>query len=325
VKKVLGFALLMLLCVPLALAQAPLTQQFTIVPVPVPPAVINSQTASNTAGTGVSTSTTGGSIAAGAYRICVQYYTISNLGGDCSVDTAATSVVTTTGTTSSITVQAPNTLNAPGSVAGWRPWIGLNGGAAAAEGLVVLTSVICPLSASTTPSCALGQPAVLTAAPASGTAPATHLAFFPPITNAANQSLFENSLYTYRVINWVVTGTAPATCTFNFQTGTAPSTLASVGQTITCTSSGSYAVPNGVATAYSGINLATYSLTDLTTNVAFYVTEYQFPPVPIWFGNAAPTAACGTAVAAVGFYIDTAVPSLIYTCVTTTWTAVTLP
>jgi hypothetical protein len=125
-------------------------------------------------------------------------------------------------------------------------------------------------------------------------------------------------------VNWTVSGTAPSACTFNVQTGAAVGSLASIGQTVTCTSSGSYAVPNGVPAAFLSLNLATYTAGDTTTKVVFSVSTAPYGP-PVWYGNAAPTAACGTAVAASGFYIDTAVPSLIYTCVTTTWTAVTLP
>ena len=318
----------MLCIVASAQLATPLTQTIVMGPTLAPPPLLNSQSFSSSTATGFSTSTTGGSIAAGTYRCGVTFFSSANTETPLSSDTAATSTITTTGSTSSVTIQAPLAIGTGGNVVGWRPYCGVTAGASGAETVVTINSSVCALSSSSTPSCALTSPAVLTlqsqfAAGAGGPAtPGTLI--FQPVANQANTALFENSQYTYRTVYWTVSGTAPSACTFNVQTGATIVGLASIGQTVTCTSSGSYAVPNGVPTAFMSLNVATFTAGDTTTKVTFVVTTAALGP-PIWYGNAAPTAACGTAVAASGFYIDTAVPSLIYTCVTTTWTAVTLP
>lgn len=293
-----------------------------------PPPLLNSQSFSTATNTGFSQSPTGGSIAAGTYRCSVTFYTATNTETPIAVDTAATSTITTTGTTSSVTIQPPNTTGAGANVVGWRLYCGVTGGAAAAEALVVINNTVCTLSSSSTPSCALTSPAILTlqsqfAAGAGGPAsPGT--AIFPPVANQASQALFENAADQYHVVTWVVSGTAPPACTFNIQTGATIAALASVGQTITCTSSGGYALPAIATSNYSSVNLATYTAADTTTKVSFYEVSLPYNPYGgLYFANAAPTTACGAGIS--GFFMDTAVPSLIYTCVTTTWTAVTLP
>lgn len=326
-KKLLGFAMLTLLCALPAFGQVPLAQQFTEVVALAPPAIVNSQTASNTTGTGVQVSSTGGAIAAGSYRCGVTLYTASNTETPLSTDTAATAVITTTGSTSTITIQAP-IANSPSNVVGWRPYCGITGGASAAETLVSLNNTVCTLSSSSTPSCSLNSPAVLTLqsqfAAGSGGPVTPGTAVFPPIANQASQALFENAQYSYHAIYWVVSGTAPSACTFNIQTGATVAALANVGQTITCTGTGSYALPSNARLAYSSINLATYTAGDTTTSVSFYYVVSPYNPLGnIWFGPVAPTSACGATVS--GFFVTSAVPSTIYTCVTTTWTAVTLP
>jgi hypothetical protein len=323
--KKLGFALLLLMCaLPLA-AQQTLQSNWNQVVALAPPAIVNSLTSSSTTGTGVQVSATGGAIAAGTYRCGVTLFTATNTETPLSVDTATTAVITTTGSTSTITIQAPVTSGAPANVVGWRPYCGVSGGASGAETLVVLNSTVCTLSTSTTASCSLTSPALLSlqsqfAAGAGGPAsPGT--AVFPQIANQANQYLFENSAFTYHVIYWVVTGTAPSACTFNIQGGASVAALANVGQTITCTASGGYALPLNTTYAYTAINLATYTAGSTTTSVAFYETSYVFPPFgPLYFGNAAPTSACQT-----GFYQNTAATSVLYYCAAATWTIITLP
>jgi len=272
-----------------------LTQSWTETITVAPPPLLNSQSFSSATATGFSQSPTGGSIAAGTYRCGVTFFTSTNTETPLSTDTAATSTITTTGSTSTVTIQAPIANGTGGNVVGWRPYCGISGGATGAETLVVLSASVCTLSSSSTPSCSLNSPAVLTlqsqfAAGAGGPAsPGT--AIFPPVTNAANTALFENSVMTYRTVYWTVSGTAPSACTFNVQLGTTPGTLANIGQTITCTSSGSYAPPLTTTAAYSGLNLATYTAGDTTTKVTFYVTTAPYGP-PLYFVNAVPTGNC---------------------------------
>ena len=272
-----------------------LTQSWTETITLAPPALLNSQSFSSSTATGFSTATTGGSIAAGTYRCGVTFYTATNTETPLSTDTAATSTITTTGSTSSVTIQAPLAIGVGGNVVGWRPYCGVSGGATGAETLVTINNTVCVLSSSSTPSCALTSPAVLTlqsqfAAGAGGPAsPGT--AIFPPVTNAANTALFENSIMTYRTVYWTVSGTAPSACTFNVQTGASAAALSNFGQTITCTSSGSYAPPLTTTAAFSGLNLATYTAGDTTTKVTFYFTTAPFGP-PVYFVNAVPTGNC---------------------------------
>lgn len=297
-----------------------------------PPAILNTQSFSNTTGTGISTSTSGGAIAAGTYRCGVTLFTATNTETPLSVDTAATSTIVTTGATSIVTIQPPVTSGVGGNVVGWRPYCGVTGGAAAAETLVVLSAPVCPLSTSTTPSCNLNSPAVLTlqsqfAAGAGGPAtPGT--AIFPPVANQANQALFENSAFQYHYVSWTVAGTAPSACTFNIQTGATVAALANVGQTETCTSSGFYAFPSFATNTFSSVNLATYTAGDTTTKVTF--TEGVLPVNPLGYlysGNATPTSACGTnANGGAGlFVVGSATSSTWFSCTTSAWAAVTLP
>jgi hypothetical protein len=321
---------------PLLSAQVPLgtSQTFTETVTLAPPALNNNQSFSNGTATGFSTSTTGGSIAAGTYRCGVTLYTATNTETPLSVDTAATSTITTTGATSTVTIYppVPNATGAAsgagGNVVGWRPYCGVTTGASGAETLVVLSGSVCTLSSSSTPSCSLSSPAVLTLqsqfAAGSGGPATPGTAIFPPLANQANQAIVENSQFFYHAVYWVVAGTAPSACTFNIQEGSTLAGLANVGQTITCTGTGSYALPLNTKVNYSAINLATYTPGDTTTVVTFYEVVQPFNPLgAIWFGPVAPTSACSAATS--GFFVTTAVPSTIYTCVTTTWTAVTLP
>lgn len=311
-----------------------ISQQWTETVQGAPPALLNSQSFSSTTATGFSTGTSGGAIAAGTYRCGITYFTATNTETPLSTDTAATSTITTTGATSTVTIQAPNTTGGVGAnVVGYRPYCGVTGGATVAETLVVINNTVCTLSTSSTPSCSLNSPAVLTLqsqfAAGSGGPASPGTAVFPAVTNAANQSVFENSTQLFRAVYWVVTGTAPSACTLNFQTGTSVAALANVagasgGQTVTCTSSGSFALPNNTAAAFSAINLATYTAGDLTTKVAFYYLTAPFNPQgSLYFGNAVPSSTCGTGFA----YINTAggVSTTAYTCSAGTWTAVTVP
>lgn len=328
-KRCFALAVL-LLCCAVAFGQVPtgISQSFTELVTLAPPPIINSQTSSNATGTGVQTVSTGGTIAAGTYRCAVSFYTATNTETPLSTDTATTSTITTTGSTSQIIIYAPLAVGVGANVVGWRPYCGVTGGAAAAETLVVINNTVCSLSSSSTPSCALTSPATLTLqsqfAAGSGGPATPGTAIYPQLANQANQALFENSTLTYHVVNWVVSGTAPSACTFNIQTGATVAALANVGQTITCTSTGGYALPSTAVPVFSAINLATFTPADTTTKVTFYETSLPFNPTGnVWFGPVAPTTACGATVS--GFFVTSAVPSTLYTCVTTTWTAVTLP
>lgn len=314
----------------IASAQSGTGQSWTETITLAPPPLLNSQSFSTSAFTGFSTSTTGGSIAAGTYRCGVTFFTATNTETPLSVDTATTSTITTTGTTSTVTIQAPVANGVGANVVGWRPYCGATGGATGAETLVVLNSTVCLLSTSSTPSCSLNSPAVLTlqsqfAAGAGGPAsPGT--AIFPPVANAANTAIFENGQYLYRVVNWVVSGTAPSACTLNFQTGATVAALANVaagsgGQTVTCTTSGSFALPNNSTTTFSAINIATYTAGDTTTKVTFYYNVLQFNPLGLtYFGNAVPSSTCLTG----GMFQNTAgaVATTLYKCNAGAWTAV---
>lgn len=314
------------------------SQSFTEIVTLAPPALSTAQSFSNGTATGFFSSTLGGSIAAGSYRCGVTLYTATNTETPLSVDTATISVITTTGATSTVTIQPP-VVNATGAVSGaggnvvgWRPYCGVSGGATGAETLVVITGSVCTLSSSSTPSCSLNSPALLTlqsqfAAGAGGPAtPGT--AVFPPIANQANAAIVENGQYQFHAIYWIVTGTAPSACTFNLQTGTSIGALANVGQTITCTASGSYAFPSNVTNTFSAINLATYTAGSTTTNVTFYEVVQPFNPLGyIYWGNATPTSACGTAAngAAGAFIVGNATTSTWFSCTASAWVAVTLP
>jgi hypothetical protein len=333
--KRFGFlaTLMLVLCIGVSAQVQPLTQTWTESITLAPPAIVNSQTFSNTTGTGVQTLTTGGSIAAGAYRCGVTLFTATNTETPLSTDTAATAVITTTGTTSTVIIQPPTTVGAGPNVVGWRPYCGVSGGAAAAETLVVINNTVCGLSTSSTPSCALTSPATLTLqsqfAAGSGGPATPGTAVYPQIANAANQAIFENSQYQYHVVYWVVSGTAPSACTFTFQNGATVAGLANVaagsgGQTVTCTSSGSFALPAATVSAFTSINLATFTAGDTTTKVAFYETSLPFNPTgSLYFGNAVPSSTCATGTA----FINTAggVSTTAYTCSAGTWTAVTVP
>jgi len=318
------FGLIFALC-SFAAAQTHL-QQFTVVPVQAPAALLNSQSFSTSSATGVQVLSTGGTIAAGTYRICLQWLTdaATALGSPCSVDTAATSVVTTTGSTSSIVIAAPDTTGVPPNVKGWIAWVGASAGAAGAESVQTITSANCTLSGTTgTVSCALGAPMTLTSSSGftGGTAPTAFAAFYPKL--AAKIATYEGGLNTFHMVNWVVTGTAPATCAFSIA-GASTSAIADLGQSITCTSSGGYALPSVTTYNYIGIDLSTYSLTDGTTSVAFYLDGYPFNPAGrLYFGNATPTGTCLTGA----IFDQTAggVSTTIYTCNSGTWTAVTVP
>jgi hypothetical protein len=319
---------LLALCSALALAQQGASSSFPVGVILAPPTVSNAISASTASATAMTQSATGGSVAAGSYRVCVTYYTLTNTETPCSVDTAATSVIVTTGATSVVTILPPVVPPTGPNVVGWRMYVGATGGATGAETLQTITAGVCTLSASSTASCALNSPAVFTASTnfSSGSGgPATPgTALYFPIANQANQALFENSADQYHVVNWTVSGTAPSACTFNIQTGATIAALASVGQTITCTSSGSYALPSIATANYSAINLATFTAADTTTKVTFNEAALPYNPLgSIYFGPAPPSTACGAGIS--GLFVDQAVPSLIYTCVTTTWTAVTLP
>jgi len=324
-KKLLTlFAVIALLVAPSAFGQASVgaAQSFTVFAVAAPPAVVVGNGNSTATATGAISSSTGGSLAAGTYRICVTFFSATSTESPCSVDTAATAVVTLTGATSTLTIFPPVAAAGGGNIVGWRPWIGATTGAAGLEGLQTPTAAICALSSSATASCSLNSPAVFTSQTFSaGTAPTAFALLSPAV--ALNVPFFENSLYLSHIIQWTTTGTVPTACTFNLQTGATVVALANVGQTITCTAaSGTYAVPYATANTYSALNLATYTEPSNGTAVTTF-TEVLLPYVlPYYWGPAAPTSACA---APMGLFLLTGAASTPYTCVTTTWTAMTLP
>lgn len=333
-KHILKFVGLLLLVCAAAYGQqpGPLSQSWVETITLAPPPLLNSQTFSTATNTGFSTSVLGGSIAAGTYRCGVTFFTATNTETPLSTDTATTSTITTTGSTSTVTIQAPAAVGVGGNVVGWRPYCGVSGGATGAETLVVINNTVCTLSTSSTPSCSLNSPAVLTlqsqfAAGAGGPAsPGT--AVFPQVANQANQALFENSQYQYHYVAWQVSGTAPSACTFNLQTGATIGALANVGQTITCTASGFYAFPSNAVNVYAAVNLATYTAGDTTTKVTFTEVSLPFNPLGyIYSGNATPTSACGTIAngGAAAFFVGGATSGTWFSCTTSAWAAVTLP
>lgn len=328
-RKLLTLLSILALCSVSAFGQgAPygVSQSFQTTVILAPPTVVALQNSSTSAGTAANFVLTGGAVAAGSYRICVTYFSITNTETPCSVDTTAASVLVTTGATSIVTIQPPVPPVGGPNVVGWRPYVGATGGATGAETLQTITSAVCALSASSTPSCLLSSPAVFTVSTnfiggAGGPAtPGTLLT--PAILQASVTSLFENSSFASHTVSWTTSGTAPSACTFNIQDGTLPSTLANVGQTITCTTSGSYTLPltaSGTYAAYFALNVATFTAADTTTKVTFTYTATSYPTAWFW-GPAAPTSACLG-----GMFVTTVNPSILYSCVATTWTVVTLP
>lgn len=324
-KKLLTLLALLTLCVAPTLAQQTLSQSFTETINLAPAAVVVGQNFSTTVGTGAIAAATGGSVAAGSYRISVTCFSATNTETPQSTDTAATSVLTTTGSTSVVTIFPP--ICTGGNTVGWRMGVSASGGATATETLQTITASVCTLSASSTASCALTSPAVFTSSTnfsaGSGIGPSSPGTLISPaLANQANQALFENSQYRSRIVYWTITGTVPSACTFNVQIGATIAALASVGQTITCTASGSYALPSQALANFVAINLATYTAGDTTTQTTFYLTDLPYPLVNYW-GPVAPTSAC---TAYTGFFTAASTTtSTIYTCVAGTWTAVTLP
>jgi len=326
-KRLLILASLILLLTSVAFAQQSMVTSFTETIATAPAAVVTGQNFSNAASTGASTSSIGGTVAAGTYRICVTFFTSANTETPCSTDTAATSTITTTGSASTVTVYPPFIqLTGAGNIVGYRVYVGANGGAAGAETLQTLNSTVCVLSVSGTASCALSSPAVFTSSSnftgGSGGPASPGTALYPPIANQANMALFENGNYPTQIVTWVNSGTSPSACTFNIQTGATVAALASVGQTITCTSSGSYALPSAALPIYVSINLASYTAGGTNTTTLFTLTTLPYP-LPYYWGNAAPS---GTCLAGATFD-NTAggVSTTLYTCSAGTWTAVTVP
>jgi hypothetical protein len=329
-KKLLTLLALLSLLGGSAIAQVPgASQNFQEFNIAAPPTVTVGQSYSTSTATGASTSLTGGAVAAGSYRICVTFYTLANTETPCSVDTAATSVITTTGSTSTVTITPP--IPAAGgqstSLVGWRMYIGASGGASAAETLQTINATVCTLSTSSTPSCSLNSSATFTASTnfsAGGggpAAPGTALQW--PLSNAANMSLFENSLYPTAILNWVVTGSAPTACTIQLQLGATVAGLANAGQSLTCTSTGSYALPSVTLQNYISPSLTAWTGAANGTSVeTFTITVLPYPLGAFW-GPATPTSACtvGTGL----FSVNGTTTSTLFTCVAGTWTAVTLP
>lgn len=329
-KKLLSVLPILLLAALSCFAQIPGTstsfQEFNIA---APPTVTVGQSYSTSTATGASTSTTGGAVAAGTYRICVTFYTAANTETPCSVDTAATSVITTTGATSTVTVNAP--IAAAGGQAsalvGYRVYVGASGGAAGAETLQTINAAVCTLSTSSTPSCSLNSAATFTTSTnfiggAGGpAAPGTALQW--PLSNAANMSLFENSLYPTAILNWVVSGTAPTACTIQLQVGSTVAGLANTGQAITCTASGSYALPSVALQNYISPSLTAWTGASNGTSVETFTITVLTYPLALFWGPSVPTSACtaGTGI----FSVVGTTTSSRYFCSAGTWTVSTSP
>jgi hypothetical protein len=325
-KKLLTLLVVLALCVIPSFAQQGVTQSFIDTIALAPPTVVAGNSFSTSTATGATTSLTGGAVAAGSYRICVTFFSAANTETPCSVDTATTSVLTTTGAASTVTIQPPVTAGGTGSIIGWRMYVGASGGAAAAETLQTINATVCTLSASSTPSCSLNSAATFTASTnfvggAGGPAtPGTLLTY--PNSNAANMALFENSAYPSHIITWTLTGTAPSACTFQLQTGATVGALANVGQAITCTATGTYALPSVARANFVAPNITAFTAGDTTTSMTFTLTALPYPLVNFW-GPVAPTSAC---TAYTGFFTAAATTtSTVYSCVAGTWTAITLP
>jgi len=306
--------------------QAGTSQSFTMTIATAPPAVVVGNAVSTSTATAAFTSTTGGAVAAGAYRICVTFFSAANTETPCSTDTAATAVITTIGSTSTVTIAPPVAAGGFGSVIGWRPYVSGNAGASGAETLQTINATVCTLSASSTPSCSLNSPAVFTASTnftggSGGPAtPGTLLTY--PTSNAANLSLFGNGAYPSFILSWTLTGTAPSACTVQLQTGATVAALANVGQSLTCTATGSYALPSTARPNFIAPNITAFTAGDTTTSMSFTLTAVPYLLVSYW-GPAAPTSAC---TAYTGFFVAAVTTtSTIYTCAAGTWTAVTLP
>jgi hypothetical protein len=325
-KKTLLLAILALCALSTSAQQVGFTQSFIDTIALAPPTVTVGQNFSTSIATGASTSLTGGAVAAGSYRICVTFFSAANTETPCSVDTAATSVITTTGTTSTVTVFPPVAAQGIGTVIGYRVYIGASAGASGAETLQTLNATICTLSASSTPSCSLNSPAVFTVSTnfvggSGGPAtPGTLLTY--PNSNAANMALFENAQYPTAILSWTLTGTAPSACTVQLQTGATVAALANVGQAITCTATGSYALPSVARANFIAPNITAFTAGDTTTSMLFSITILPYPLVYYW-GPATPTSAC-TALTGM-FVVEGTTTSTVYTCAAGTWTAVTLP
>jgi len=325
-KKLLALLTTLALAFISLLAQNTAQQSFTVSVVAAPPAVVVGANSSTSTATAASTSTVGGTVAAGTYRICVTYFSTANTETPCSVDTSASSVITTTGSTSTVTVQPPVLPSGPPSVVGYRVYVGASGGAAAGETLQTLTAAICTLSSSSTTSCALTSPAVFTASTnfsggSGGPAtPGTLLTY--PLSNAANLALFENSQFATHILSWTVSGTAPSACTVQLQTGAATSSLANVGQSLTCTATGSYALPSVAKAAFTAPNITAWTGGDTTSVEVFTITAIPYP-IAIYWGPAVPTSACtaGTGM----FEVVGTTTSSRYFCSAGTWTVSTSP
>ena len=329
-KRILASLLLLFLCALPSFGQIPgASQSFQEFNIAAPPTVAVGQNFSTATATGASTALTGGAVAAGSYRICVTFFTLANTETPCSVDTAATSVITTTGSTSTVTIFPPTSAlgGQATSLVGWRPYVGASGGAAAAETLQTINATVCTLSASSTPSCSLNSPATFTASTnftgGSGGPAAPGTALQWPLSNAANMALFENAQYPTAILNWVVSGTAPTACTIQLQTGATVAGLANAGQSLTCTATGSYAFPSVALQNFIAPSLTAWTGASNGTSVEnFTITVLPYPLSNYW-GPATPTSACtaGTGL----FTVVGTTTSTLFSCAAGTWTAVTLP
>lgn len=264
-KKLLLLFSLLTLCVVSSNAQAPLVISQTWNPITPPPALGTST---------ITTSTVGGTFAAGTYRVCVTY--ISTNGGEslCSTDTSST--ITTTGTTSTVTVIAPpspvtGVAGAGPNIVGYRVYISAAGGAAGSELLQTMTSTTCTLSSSTTTSCALGSNYLGASLGAGAAVPANDGAFSPnvaPLSGIQEQNL---GIGVHHVV-WTVSGTVTS-CTFTVDSSPDNVTYTSGGimASQTCTASGSFTVYN-VSANYVRVNMTALTSSNSTAVVTITYT-----------------------------------------------------
>lgn len=220
-----------------------------------------------------STSTLGGSIAAGTYRITITYFTSNNGESLPSADTSAT--IVTTGSTSSISVVSPpapitGVAGAGTNVVGYRVYFSAAGGGTGSETLQTLAGA-CTLSVSSTPSCALGANYVGLSLGGGAGVPSSTSAFSPNLGGGPSFLEIGQSIGTHH-ITWATSGTA-SSCTFTLDTSADGVTWTSGGllASTTCTSSGATTVSN-ITANYVRLNVTALTSSNATAVVAFTYT-----------------------------------------------------
>jgi hypothetical protein len=258
-KKTLFLALLLLLTCGLSTAQQQVVYSQTYSPVPAPTTPT------------LYTSTTGGVLTAQTYRLCITYFTLANNESMCSTDTSAT--ITTTGTTSTVYINAPGAPIASGmgpNVVGYRVYV--SAGASGSEKLQTMTAAQCTLAASSTAACSITSGYVLNVTMLAVTAiPTASTAYSPEIGRAPGISEAILGVYVHHLA-WTVSGTV-STCTTAIDS--APDNLTwSAGGVMaaqTCTAGGAFST-SGVTANYIALNVT--ALTSSNGTASLTVTYY---------------------------------------------------